>query len=191
MRIALFAETFLSKIDGIVTRLRNTIPELQRGGHQVLVFAPGDGPAEFDLARVEGIRGSRFPLYPELTLSLPRSFILRKLIEFEPDLIHVADPTCLGLAGIYYSDVLGLPLVVSYHTRLPKYLRYYGLSALEPAVWKLMRLWHNKAHLNLCTSAVMADELEGHGVQRLSVWPKAVDTNESILNLHLSRCEIG
>jgi hypothetical protein len=97
------------------------------------------------MARVEGIRGSRFPLYPELTLSLPRLFIRRKLIEFEPDLIHVADPTRLGLAGIYYSDVLGLPLVASYHSRLPKYLRYYRLSALEPAVWKLMQLRHNKA----------------------------------------------
>lgn len=178
MRIALFTETFLPKIDGIVTRLRNTISELQRCGHQVLVFAPGDGPAEFDGARVEGIRGSRFPLYPELTLSFPRASIRQKLIDFQPDLIHVADPCCLGVAGIYYSDVLGLPLVISYHTRLPKYLHYYGLSALEPLVWKLMRVRHNKAQLNLCTSSVMAAELSAHGVQRVSLWPKAVDTNE-------------
>ena len=61
MPIALFSETFLPKIDGIVTRLRNTISELQRSGHQVLVFAPGDGPEEFDGAQVEGMRGSRFP----------------------------------------------------------------------------------------------------------------------------------
>lgn len=178
MRIALFTETFLPKIDGIVTRLKNTISELQRNGHQVLVFAPGDGPTEFYGARVEGMRGSRFPIYPELTLSLPRAFIRRKLTDFKPDLIHVADPACLGLAGIYYGDVLGLPLVISYHTRLPKYLHYYGLSALEPAVWKLMRVRHNKAQVNLCTSSVMAQELREHGVQRLSLWPKAVNTDE-------------
>ena len=178
MRIALFTETFLPKIDGIVTRLRNTISELQRGGHQVLVFAPGDRPVEFEGARVEGMRGSRFPLYPELTLSLPRASIRQKLVDFRPDLIHVADPACLGVAGIYYSDVLGLPLVISYHTRLPKYLHYYGLSALEPAVWKLMRVRHNKAQLNLCTSSVMEEELREHGVERLALWPKAVDTNE-------------
>jgi glycosyltransferase involved in cell wall biosynthesis len=178
MRIALFTETFLPKIDGIVTRLRNTVSELQRSGHQVVVFAPGDGPAEFDGAQVEGIRGFRFPLYPELTLSLPRSSIRQKLTTFNPDLIHAADPSCLGVAGIYYSDVLDLPLVISYHTRLPKYLRYYGLSAFEPLIWKLMRLRHNKAQLNLCTSTVMEEELERHGVQRLSIWPKAVDANE-------------
>lgn len=176
MRIALFTETFLPKIDGIVTRLRNTVSELKRCGHQVLVFAPGNGPDEFDGAQVQGMRGSRFPLYPELTLSFPRASIRQELIKFQPDLIHVADPCCLGVAGIYYADVLGLPLVISYHTRLPKYLQYYGLGKLEPAVWKLMRVRHNKAQVNLCTSSVMAEELSGHGVQRVAVWPKAVDT---------------
>ena len=102
----------------------------------------------------------------------------QKLVDFRPDLIHVADPACLGIAGIYYSDVLGLPLVISYHTRLPKYLQYYRLSALEPAVWKLMRVRHNRAQLNLCTSLVMQDELIAHGVERVALWPKAVDTKE-------------
>jgi glycosyltransferase involved in cell wall biosynthesis len=178
MRIALFTETFLPKIDGIVTRLRNTISELQRSGHQVLVFAPNGGVCEHDGAQVEGLRGTRFPLYPELTLALPRASIRNKLLAFNPDVIHVADPSCLGVAGIYYADVLKLPLVISYHTRLPKYLHYYGLSALEPLVWKIMRLRHNKAQINLCTSTVMADELHAHGIKRLSLWPKAVDTNE-------------
>jgi len=178
MRIALFTETFLPKIDGIVTRLRNTVVELQRAGHQVLVFAPGEFRYEYEGAQIEGMRGSSFPLYPELTLSFPRPFIRQKLIDFRPDLVHVADPACLGLAGIYYSDVLGLPLVVSYHTRLPKYLKYYGLGAFEPAVWKLMKLRHNKAQLNLCTSSVMETELRSHGVERVCLWPKAVDTTE-------------
>jgi glycosyltransferase involved in cell wall biosynthesis len=178
MRIALFTETFLPKIDGIVTRLRNTISELQKSGHQVLVFAPGDQPAEYKGARVEAMPGSRFPLYPELTISLPRASIRQKLVEFRPDLIHVADPACLGVAGIYYSDVLELPLVVSYHTRLPKYLQYYGLSVLEPALWKLVQVRHKKAQLNLCTSLMMEEELKSHGVERLALWPKAVDTDE-------------
>jgi hypothetical protein len=99
MPIALFSETFLPKIDGIVTRLRNTISELQRSGHQVLVFAPGDGPEEFDGAQVEGMRGSRFPLYPELTLALPRAWMRQRLLDFQPDLIHGADPSCLGVAA--------------------------------------------------------------------------------------------
>lgn len=177
MRIALFTETFLPKIDGIVTRLRYTIAELQKQGDQVLVFAPGEGITEYEGARIIRMPGSKFPLYPELTLSFPRASMRRQLLEFQPDVIHVADPACLGVAGLYYSDVLRLPLVASYHTRLPKYLHYYGLGAAEPLVWKAMRFRHNRADLNLCTSSVMSDELLEHGVERVHLWPRAVDTS--------------
>jgi glycosyltransferase involved in cell wall biosynthesis len=175
MRIALFTETFLPKVDGIVTRLRFTIAELQRQGDQVLVFAPGEGIREYAGAEIVRLPGIQFPLYRELTVSFPRPFIRQRLLDFKPDVIHAADPACLGVAGVYYSDVLRLPLVVSYHTRLPKYLHYYGLGRCEPAVWKLMRVRHNKADLNLCTSEAMVDELQVHGIERVRLWPPAVD----------------
>lgn len=43
MRIALFTETFLPKVDGIVTRLKYTIEQLKKQGDEVLVFAPEGG----------------------------------------------------------------------------------------------------------------------------------------------------
>jgi glycosyltransferase involved in cell wall biosynthesis len=176
MRIALFAETFLPRIDGVVTRLKNTIAELQKQGDQVLVFAPGEGPAEHEGARIVRMPGVRFPLYPELILSLPRAFIRKILTEFQPHLIHVADPVLLGIAGIYYADVLHIPLVASYHTKLPQYLHYYGLGAFEALVWRLIRVRHSRAELNLCTSSAMLEELRAHGIGRLHLWPPAVDT---------------
>lgn len=175
MRIVFFTETFLPKIDGIVTRLKFTIRELQRSGDEVLVFAPGEGSGEYEGARVVRIPGMRMPLYPELTLSFPRAFMRRELLAFEPDVIHCADPAFLGIAGIYYADVLQVPSVVSYHTRLPKYLHYYGIGALEPAVWQMIRFRHRKADLNLCTSSAMVAELKSHGVGRVRLWPPAVD----------------
>ncbi len=177
MRIAIFTETFLPKVDGIVTRLRFTIAELQRQGDSVLVFAPGEGPTEYEGAQVVRMPGSRFPLYPELTLSFPSASFRRRLVEFRPDVIHTADPASLGIAAIYYADVLKLPLVVSYHTRLPKYLHYYGLGVLEPLTWKLLRLRHHKADVNLCTSTPMMEELRSHGIERVHLWPPAVDTD--------------
>ena len=176
MRIALFTETFLPKIDGIVTRLRFTIRELQQSGDQVLVFAPGDGPTEYEGARVVRLPGMRLPLYPELILSLPLPLIGRELRKFRPDLIHCADAAVLGIGGIYYAHVLGSPLVISYHTRIPKYAHYYHLGPLEPLGWWLLQLRHRTADLNLCTSPAMQLELEAHGIKRLRIWPPAVDT---------------
>jgi glycosyltransferase involved in cell wall biosynthesis len=161
-----------------VTRLSHTVAELQRQGDQVLVFAPGGGITEYCGARVIGIPGNYFPLYPEVKLAFPRASIRKHLLDFSPDVIHAADAVCLGAAAVYYADVLDLPLVASYHTRIPHYVHYYGIGFLEPFAWALIRFRHGRAQVNLCTSSVMAKELAEHGVPRVHLWPKAVDTEE-------------
>ena len=39
MRIALFTEVFLPKIDGVVTRVTRSLHQLAELGHEVLIFA--------------------------------------------------------------------------------------------------------------------------------------------------------
>jgi hypothetical protein len=46
MKIAIVTETFLPKIDGIVTMVTKTVETLQAGGDEVLIFAPSGGPPE-------------------------------------------------------------------------------------------------------------------------------------------------
>lgn len=176
MRVALFTETFLPKIDGIVTRLRHTVEQLQRNGDQVLVICPEGGMRDYKGAKIHGISGLPLPLYPELKLALPRPTLRKVLEKFKPDLIHVVNPAVLGLGGIYYAKVMGIPLVASYHTHLPQYLQHYGLGALEGLLWELLKLAHNQAQLNLCTSTAMVQELASHGIERVDLWQRGVDT---------------
>ncbi|GAB1537802.1 glycosyltransferase family 1 protein [Scytonema sp. NUACC21] len=176
MRIALFTETFLPKVDGIVTRLSHTVDHLQRNGNQVLVVAPDGGITEYKGARVYGVSGFPLPLYPELKMALPRPAIGYVLEDFKPDLIHVVNPAVLGLAGIFYSKYLNIPLVASYHTHLPQYLQHYGLGMLEGLLWELLKAAHNQASLNLCTSTAMMQELITHGIERVDLWQRGVDT---------------
>lgn len=176
MRIALFTETFLPKVDGIVTRLRHTVDHLQRTGNQVLIFAPEGGITEYKGARIYGISGFPLPLYPELKLALPRPAIGYALEQFQPDIIHVVNPAVLGLAGLFYGKVLKIPLVASYHTHLPQYLQHYGLGMLEGLLWELLKASHNQAQLNLCTSTAMMQELTAHGIERVELWQRGVDT---------------
>lgn len=176
MRIALFTETFLPKVDGIVTRLSHTVDQLQRSGNQVLVFSPDGGLREYKGAKIHGVSGFPLPLYPELKLALPRPSIGQALDAFEPDIVHVVNPAVLGLAGIYYSKLHRLPLVASYHTHLPKYLEHYGLGMLEGVLWELLKAMHNQAQLNLCTSTAMQEELTSHGIERVELWQRGVDT---------------
>ncbi|HLO88710.1 MAG TPA: glycosyltransferase family 1 protein [Nostocaceae cyanobacterium] len=176
MRIALFTETFLPKVDGIVTRLSHTVDHLQRNGNQVLVVSPDGGITEYKGAKVYGVSGFPLPLYPELKMALPRPAIGHALEQFQPELIHVVNPAVLGLAGIFYSKVLKLPLVASYHTHLPQYLQHYGLGMLEGLLWELLKAGHNQALLNLCTSTAMMTELTNHGIERVDLWQRGVDT---------------
>ncbi|PSF39214.1 glycosyl transferase [Aphanothece hegewaldii CCALA 016] len=176
MRIALFTETFLPKIDGIVTRLKHTVEQLQRLGDQVLVISPDGGLREYKGAKIHGVSGMPLPMYPELKIAIPRPR-LRKVIEkFNPDLIHVVNPAVLGVGGIYYAKKMGIPLVASYHTHLPQYLQHYGLGSLEGLLWELLKLGHNQAELNLCTSTAMVNELVNHGIERVDLWQRGVDT---------------
>lgn len=176
MRIALFTETFLPKVDGIVTRLSHTVDHLQRSGDQVLVVSPDGGLSEYKGAKIYGVPGFPLPLYPELKLALPRPAIRQALANFQPDLIHIVNPAVLGLGGLYYAKSLEVPLVASYHTHLPKYLEHYGLGMLEGVMWELLKAVHNQAQINLCTSTAMQDALTSHGIERVEVWQKGVDT---------------
>ena len=176
MRIALFTETFLPKIDGIVTRLCHTVEHLQRSGDRVLIFSPAGGLTEYQGAEICGIEGFPLPLYPELKLAIPTPTIGEKLEQFQPDIIHVANPAVLGLGGLFYAKKLNIPLVASYHTHLPQYLHHYGLGMLEGLLWELLKSGHNQADLNLCTSTVMVEELRNHGIERVDLWQRGVDT---------------
>ena len=176
MKIVFFTETFLPKVDGIVTRLTKTVQHLVASGDEVLIFCPEGAPESWKGARVVGVPAMPLPLYPELKLALPRPSVSEALEAFRPDLIHVVNPAVLGLGGIWLAKTRGIPLVASYHTHLPKYLEHYGMGMLEPLLWELLKAAHNQAQLNLCTSTAMVDELSAKGIQHTALWQRGVDT---------------
>nr|AUG32419.1 Sulfolipid sulfoquinovosyldiacylglycerol biosynthesis protein (Sulfolipid synthase) [Paulinella longichromatophora] len=177
MKIAFFTETFLPKVDGIVTRLTKTVEYLVRNGDEVIVFCPEGGPENYKGAQVAGVPAMPLPLYPELKLAIPRPAVAEVLDKFSPDIIHVVNPAVLGLGGIWLAKTKQLPLVASYHTHLPKYLEYYGMGMLEPLLWELLKAAHNQALLNLCTSTAMVEELSRKGIQHTALWQRGVDTD--------------
>lgn len=109
MRIAIFTEVFLPKIDGITNRLGYTLRCLEELGHEVVIFAPEGAVETHAGARVVPVCGLRF----------------------RPDVVHAVGPACLGIWGIATARALKLPVLASYHTDLPRYLPEYGLLTLS------------------------------------------------------------
>lgn len=177
MRIAIFTETFLPKIDGVVTRIIRTMDELEAMGHEAIVFAPGDPPATYAGARIVRVNSVAFrPLYPEVRFGLPTAGIAEALADFRPDIVHAVNPVWIGGYGVLASRRRDIPLLASFHTDLPKYTEEMGIKALKPTAEGIIRFLHNQAEVNLATSAQMVQRARDVGVRRMQMWPKAVDT---------------
>lgn len=176
MRIAIFTETFLPKIDGIVNTLTYLLSHLERQGHECRVFAPDGGPTHVGRAQVIGLPAYPFPLYPELRIVPPTLDVLDQLKGFQPDLVHVLGPLSLGLIGMRDARQLGVPLIASYHTDIPGFAARWGLDLFVDPLWAYLRWVHNQADLTLCPSRSTVRDLTARGFERLGLWSRGVDT---------------
>ncbi len=175
MRIAFVTETFLPSIDGITTRLQATIHHLLAAGHTVAVAAPAGSVSTCGAAQVFPIPGIPYWFYPERRFCLPAFGLKDFLADFRPDIVHVVNPVALGLAGIYHARRMRLPLVASFHTNLAAYAQLYRVPFLSPVSWFVLRHAHNRAQLNLATSAAMVAELSARRFRNVALWPRGVD----------------
>ena len=177
LRIAVFTETFLPKVDGIVSVLCLMLRRLQEQGHRVILFGPPGGPPEYAGAEVIGVGGPQLPFYPELRINFPRTRIWRKVQQFQPDLIHVVNPFFLGPFGLFYARRLKVPTLASFHTDLARYAEHYGMGFASPMLWLYMRTLHNQAEVNLCPSTAVRKDLLTHGFRRVRWWKRGIDTD--------------
>ena len=83
MKIAFFTETFLPKVDGIVTRLTKTVKHLVDAGEDLMVFCPEGCPEEDMGARLLGVPALPLPLYPLQLLLQPDgvSLVTRRFVD--------------------------------------------------------------------------------------------------------------
>ncbi|MFP4439054.1 MAG: glycosyltransferase family 4 protein [Chloroflexaceae bacterium] len=181
LKVAIFTETFLPKVDGVVSILCLMLQRLNEKGHKVLLFGPPGAPEEYAGAEIVGVGGPPLPFYPEIRINIPRRRIWERIQQFQPDLVHTVNPFFLGPFGLSYGRRLGVPTVASFHTNVPRYARYYsgplvGDTIVEPLFWWYLRTLHNQAHVNLCPSTVAQMELRHRGFNRVRWWKRGIDT---------------
>ncbi|MCT1450165.1 glycosyltransferase family 1 protein [Corynebacterium sp. p3-SID1194] len=177
MRIAIFTEVFLPKIDGVVTRVIRTVDQLAEIGHEVMIFATGDTPetyAGFPVVRVPSF--SFHYIYPEIKVGLPAPAVAKKLKDFNPDVIHAVNPVFFAGYGAVLAKLQKKPLLASFHTDVPAYTESLKIGLVKKPATALIRAFHNCAEMNLVTSDPMLDTAKSYGLRDLAVWPKAVDT---------------
>ncbi|HEY0266280.1 MAG TPA: glycosyltransferase, partial [Rhizomicrobium sp.] len=134
LRIALITSSYNYIADGVALTLNRLVGYLESHGVEVLVFAPTGPVAAFAHAgTLVSVPSIALPGRPEYRLALGMGALAkRRLLDFQPDLIHLAVPDLLGHAALKLAETRGIPAVASYHTRYETYLKHYRhLAPLE------------------------------------------------------------
>ena len=195
MRIGIVTESFPPEVNGVAHSVLRVAEHLVARGHQPLVIAPqpatgrpdagppAPGPAcrfpadtqhAFPVVRVRSVP---FPGYRSVRLGLASPAIRRALLGHRAELVHLASPFFLGALGSRAARRLRLPVVAVYQTDVPGYARAYHWGRVaEAAAWRWLRGIHNAADRTLAPSTPSIERLAAHGVQRVWMWGRGVDT---------------
>jgi phosphatidylinositol alpha 1,6-mannosyltransferase len=176
-RVAIFAEAFLPKIDGVAKSALMTLRHLQATGRDALVFAPDSAPPFVGPSQVLRLPSIGIPFYPESRVAPPSPYVMAHLNDFKPDLVHCFNPVLMSWSAVWANPTLRVPLVANYQTDLPGYTADYGLNLLEDFSRSLLRRLHNSSHLTLVPSTHTLHQLEQWGFRRLRLWGRGVDSN--------------
>jgi glycosyltransferase involved in cell wall biosynthesis len=178
LRVALFTDTFAPDVNGAALTLARWTEYLREHRVPCIVFAPEGDRTQPGGPDVERFRSIPFFLYKECQLAIPNAKqINNRLRAFSPTIIHVATPFNLGLFGASYAAKHHIPLVASYHTHFDKYLDYYRLRWLEPALWKYMLWFHRNCERIYVPSRSTYTELKSRGFRNLEIWSRGIDSN--------------
>ncbi len=176
MRVALFTETFLPRVDGITNTLCHVLPRLAERNVETLLFAPAGAPPSFAATPIVSLSGLPLPQYPEFKVIPPWAPFGKALRAFNPDLVHVLNPVTLGAGALFWAKRAGVPVVASYHTDVPGFMRRWGHHTAARLMQRYMRWLHNHADLNLAPSRFTLTALAREGYRHLALWGRGVDT---------------
>ena len=179
-RIAFVTETYPPEINGVAHTLGHLVAGLHARGHAVEVIRPRQGPDDTaeNAAIPELITpGLPIPGYRQLRFGMPaRRRLERRWRERRPDVIYIATEGPLGSSALKSAQRLFIPVVSGFHTNFDAYTRFYRVGFIEPLVRGYLRRFHNRCQGTLVPTRELAEQLQGQGLQRVTVMARGVDT---------------
>ena len=166
MRIAVFTDTYLPTVDGVVTSVLTTKRELERRGHEVIVFAPqvpGNGRGRSE--DVVWVRAREFRHYPGYRIAMFPGREVELLEDMKVDLVHSHGIGFMGIKGMWAAWQCKRPLVLTFHTMVMDAMTYYtpfhiNLDLLARGLRLYLRVFLHKCAAVVVPSLSILRELE-------------------------------
>src|SRR4051812_32380167 len=100
VRVAIVTESFLPQVNGVTNSVLRVVEYLRAHGHEALIVAPGPGPEHYLDAPVVRTMAVDVPVVTSLPIGVAGPKVTTALLDFEPDVVHLASPFVLGFGGL-------------------------------------------------------------------------------------------
>jgi len=183
-RVAIVSDT-VDDTNGVAIGLRRLVEASTRAGRAMsLVGAarPGVDGSLDPVVRIPAAITAALPIFPEYTWSVPELPALVAYLAASADLVQIATPGPMGLAGLIAGRMLGMTVIAQYHTEVARYASTaIGIPMLggmiEGLVDPIVGWCYREADLCLAPSEAVARRLASLGVpaERTRRIPRGVD----------------
>ena len=128
LRVAFFPDSFL-EVNGVAMTSKRLIGYAKRNGYPFLCIHAGEKTQSYRDESIHYLSLKRSPVAFPMDEGLKydplfqrhSNRVLRELMEFKPDVLHITGLNDVSIIGAYLAWKLQLPLVGSWHTNLHEY----------------------------------------------------------------------
>ncbi|MCI0470189.1 MAG: glycosyltransferase family 1 protein [Candidatus Aminicenantes bacterium] len=175
MKVAIYTGTFKKNQDGATKTLYELVNSLLKNSIDVGVWAFQITPQQREGLCLHKIPSLPLPLYPDYKISLPTPKIKRQIEAFDPDVIHITVPDIVGIFLIRYACAKGIPVLTSFHTDFPAYLKSYRLGIFYKWSWSYLRWFYNKSQVVLAPTDTIIDKLKLNQIKQVRLWSRGIE----------------
>jgi len=203
LNIAMFTNNYFPFIGGVPISIARLAKGLRRQGHNVVIFAPkyplktledplksvkGNNVVRCNLLIYYRTKPFDFAIVNIFSSQIEKSFLSESF-----DVIHVHHPFWMGSKGLEIGKKYGLPVILTYHTRLEKYshnLPFLKQTFENIVSHKLIRIFSQKCDAIIAPTNSAKEYLANIGVSRdKTVLPTGIDF-DFYDNIDLNKVEL-
>ena len=195
MKIAVFTDTY-DEINGVASVYQKFVEYcVDRNIHlEVFALSKKTSVEEKNNVKIHRIK-ILIPMEVQPDLSFDLIWLNPKLITYfknnKFDLIHVATPGTMGLNALLLSKIYKIPIIATYHTHIPEYVKERVnkiisktnlklnriANSSETIAWEFMKVYYNRFKLVLAPSEYTKKDLEAKLKAEIGTFSHGVDLN--------------
>ncbi len=153
-----------------------------------IMYITGENHSLDNSEHVVEIPQVKVPFNTTYKMALPifkQKRIEEELNTFNPEIVHIANPSTLGQYVQRYANKRGLPVTTIYHTHYPSYVSYYLkhlpflIRGAKTLITRHLRQFYNNCNVVLVPTKQMKEDLFGYGINasKLRIWERGIDRN--------------